>query len=149
GPALAVLERAARRGLDVRLLFWRPDDETANLRRNAFWGSSEHLEQLRTHHPNLSVRWDRAPPGYCQHQKSWVIDAGEDGQSAFVGGLNLNPHSLASPGHAGEGQNHDMYVDLSGPAVADVHDNFAERWNEASERFAADGTRGPRGGAAL
>jgi phosphatidylserine/phosphatidylglycerophosphate/cardiolipin synthase-like enzyme len=159
GPVLAVLERAARRGVDVRLLFWRPDNETANLRRNAFWGSREHLEQLRARHPNLSVRWDRAPPGYCQHQKSWVIDAGEDGQSAFVGGLNLNPHSLASPGHAGENhggennggesQNHDMYVELTGPSVADVHDNFVQRWNDASERSAADGTCGPRGGAAL
>jgi cardiolipin synthase len=28
GTALDVLERAARRGVDVRVLFWRPDDET-------------------------------------------------------------------------------------------------------------------------
>jgi phosphatidylserine/phosphatidylglycerophosphate/cardiolipin synthase-like enzyme len=169
GPPLAVLEQAARRGIDVRLLFWRPDDATAALRRNAFWGSQAHLEQLRVDYPNLSVRWDRAPPGYCQHQKSWVIDAGEDGQTAFAGGLNLNPHSLASPGHApesqggesqgGEGQggkshtgghqNHDMYLELTGPAVADVHDNFVQRWNEASERLADDGICGPRGGAPL
>ena len=31
GTALDVLERAARRGVDVRILCWRPDDETAGL----------------------------------------------------------------------------------------------------------------------
>src|SRR5262249_5358506 len=36
GSALDVLECAARRGLDVRLICWRPDDETASLRTNAF-----------------------------------------------------------------------------------------------------------------
>jgi hypothetical protein len=26
------------------------------------------------------------PPGFCQNQKSWLIDAGEDTEIAFVGG---------------------------------------------------------------
>lgn len=64
GSALDVLERAARRGIDVRLLFWRPDDATAALKRNAFWGSPEHFDLLR-HYPQLNIRWDRAHPGYC------------------------------------------------------------------------------------
>jgi phosphatidylserine/phosphatidylglycerophosphate/cardiolipin synthase-like enzyme len=142
GTALDVLERAARRGIDVRLIFWRPDDETASHRQNAFWGAVDHFALLSQHYSNLKIRWDRAQPGYCQHQKSWLIDADQAASTAFVGGINLNPHSLVAPGHNGEGHNHDVYVELAGPAVADVHHNFVQRWNEASERMSDDGRWG-------
>ena len=150
GSALEVLERAAKRGVDVRVIFWRPDDETATLRRNAFWGAPEHFNVLRKLEEQISIRWDRAHPGFCQHQKTWLIDTGEDTQIAFVGGINLNPHSMVAPGHGytknhSEGQNHDVYVELWGPSVADVHHNFVQRWNEASERHTDDGCWGERG----
>jgi cardiolipin synthase A/B len=144
GSPLDVLERAARRGVDVRIIFWRPDAQTKSFEKNAFWGSPEHFELLK-HHPRVNVHWDRAEPGYCQHQKSWLIDAETDGAIAFVGGINLNPHSMVSPGHTGEGQNHDAYVELSGPSVADVQHNFVQHWNEASERHASDGHWGELG----
>lgn len=149
GSALDVLQRAADRGLDVRVLFWRPDDETAELRTNAFWGSAEHFESLTRHYPGVNIRWDRAYPGYCQHQKLWLIDATEDGATSFVGGINLNPHSVVRRDHRGENQNHDVYVELAGPAVADVHHNFVQRWNEASERDRPGGRWGPRSGEEL
>jgi cardiolipin synthase A/B len=142
GTTLEVLNRAAKRGLDVRLIFWRPDDETAHLRRNAFWGANEHFALLEQLQPQVSIRWDRAHPGFCQHQKTWLIDAGEAEQTAFLGGLNLNPNSVVAPGHSGENQNHDLYIELIGPAVADVHHNFVQRWNEASERFTDNGRWG-------
>ncbi len=145
GAPLDVLNRAAQRGVDVRVIFWRPDAETKSLERNAFWGSPAQLELLRSSYPKLSVRWDRAEPGFCQHQKSWLIDAGEDSECAFVGSINLNPHSVVGIGHSGEGQNHDLYLELSGTAVADVHHNFVQRWNEASERHATDGYHGEQG----
>jgi phosphatidylserine/phosphatidylglycerophosphate/cardiolipin synthase-like enzyme len=144
GSALDVLERAARRGVDVRLLCWRPDGETAALRLNAFWGSAEHFELL-SRYPRINVRWDRAHPGYCQHQKSWLIDPEGDQPTAFIGGINLNPNSLVTPQHLGDHQNHDVYVEVAGPVVADVHHNFAQRWNEASERTRGDGRWGERG----
>jgi phosphatidylserine/phosphatidylglycerophosphate/cardiolipin synthase-like enzyme len=148
GSALDVLERAARRGLDVRLIFWRPDDETASLRTNAFWGSPAHLELLARCYPSVNIRWDRAAPGYCQHQKTWLIDGFDDGGTSFIGGINLNPHSLVRPGHEGqhqgEHQNHDVYIEVAGPAVADVCHNFVQRWNEASERARSDGRWGRR-----
>jgi cardiolipin synthase len=46
GSALDVLNRAAARGLDVRLIFWRPDPETEKFKTNAFWGW-EHFFILR------------------------------------------------------------------------------------------------------
>ncbi len=142
GTALDVLDRAAARGVDVRILFWRPDAETERWKRDAFWGSQDHIRQLESRASGVRIRWDQAHPGYCQHQKSWLIDAGGEGETAFVGGINLNPHSMVAPGHRGEGQNHDVYVELTGPSTVDVHHNFVQRWNEASERCAEDGRWG-------
>jgi cardiolipin synthase len=142
GSALDVLGRAAARGLDVRLIFWRPDPETETLKLNAFWGSAQHIDLLESGTPNLRIRWDRAEPGFAQHQKSWLIDAGSDSETAFLGGINLNPHSVVAPGHRGEGQNHDVYVELKGPSAVDIHHNFVQRWNETSERHLADGRWG-------
>lgn len=49
---------------------------------------------------------------------------------------------MVAPGHCGEGQNHDVYVEVAGPSAADVHHNFVQRWNEASERLAEEGRWG-------
>lgn len=149
GTALSVFERAAQRGIDVRLIFWRPEDHMEKHKRNAFWGSSTHHELLTSHYPGINIRWDRAAPGYCQHQKSWLIDAGSDWATSFVGGINLNPSSLVPPGHdfnhsGSDPQNHDVYVELRGPSVADVHHNFVQRWNESSERADIGGRFGER-----
>jgi cardiolipin synthase A/B len=144
GTALDVLRHAAARGLDVRLICWRPDRETEQFKLNAFWGSGDHFNQLQNSGPGINIRWDRAQPGFCQHQKSWLIDAGEKTEMAFVGGINLNPHSMVDPGHRGENQNHDIYLELAGPSTVDVHHNFVQRWNEASERNASDGRWGSR-----
>jgi cardiolipin synthase A/B len=143
GTALDVLGRAAARGLDVRIIFWRPDKETEQWKQNAFWGSNDHFNLLENSGHRIRVRWDRAASGFCQHQKSWLIDAGEDTEIAFVGGINLNPNSMVAPGHYGEGQNHDVYMELAGPSVVDVHHNFAQRWNEASEQGLPAGRWGP------
>jgi cardiolipin synthase A/B len=140
GTALEVLDRAAKRGVDVRLIFWRPDDTTASHRRNAFWGSPEHLDLLEALRPQIGIRWDCAETGFCQHQKTWLIDD----QIAFLGGINLNPNSMVAPGHAGEKQNHDVYIELVGTAVADVDHNFVQRWNETSERLVESGLWGTR-----
>jgi cardiolipin synthase A/B len=143
GSFFEVLTRARQRGLDVRVLFWRPDDATAHLRTNAFWGSPAHVALLEQQASDISIRWDRAHPGFCQHQKLWLIDTGLETACAFVGGINLNPHSVVAPGHRGAEHNHDMYLEISGSAVTDIHHNFVQRWNEASERHAADGRWGP------
>ena len=149
GAPLDVFESAAQRGIDVRLIFWRPDDKTANLKTNAFWGSADHFRALAQHYPHLNIRWDRAYPGYCHHQKRWPIDANLPTATAFVGGINLNPYSLVMPGHQGTGENHDVYVEITGPAVADVQHNFVQRWNEASERICDDGCWGVGSGEEL
>jgi phosphatidylserine/phosphatidylglycerophosphate/cardiolipin synthase-like enzyme len=43
---------------------------------------------------------------------------------------------FAPRGHAPRGspQIHDVYLELAGPCATDVHHNFVQRWNEASDR---------------
>jgi cardiolipin synthase len=142
GIPFDVLDRAAAQGIDVRIIFWRPDEETAWLRQNAFWGSPAHTDFLNGRRSGVKIRWDRAAPGFCQHQKSWLIDADDANETAFVGGINLNPHSMVAPGHRGVGHNHDAYLEIAGPSVVDVHHNFVQRWNGASERLTEGGSWG-------
>lgn len=142
GGLFDVLERAARRRIDVRVLFWRePRLGELEPESTHFPGDADDLAFLAERAPSLKARWDRHPGGFCHHQKSWIVDAGRAREVAFVGGINLLHSSLCAPGHPPHpgGQDHDVYVELRGPAAADVHHNFAQRWNEASERGRPDG----------
>ena len=142
GSFFDVLDRAAARGLDVRALFWR-EPRLAEFEPDSthFGGSPEDREWLAARSTRFLARWDRLDDGFCQHQKSWIIDAGESGETAFVGGINLTASSISSPGYADRESDHvhDVYAEIRGPAAGDVHHNFVQRWNEASERDAPDG----------
>ena len=130
GALFDVLDRAVARGVDVRLLIWRPNPE--NIGRNAtFAGTAADRELLGTRGSRFRIRWDGVPGRYCQHQKTWMIDAGQPSETAFVGGANLSAHAL---------ERHDVYVEVAGPSATDVHHNFVQRWNESSERDAEDGS---------
>jgi cardiolipin synthase len=144
GALFDVLDEAVGRGLDVRVIFWRPNQESIGYGRT-FSGSPEQRDLLKARGSRFRIRWDQAHGPYCQHQKSWLIDAGQPGETAFVGGVNLTAKALGSPGHLAEGERHDAYVEIAGPSATDVHHNFVQRWNEASERDAADGTWGHDG----
>ncbi len=137
GSLFDVLDRAAARGIDVRALFWRTDRAESE----HFHGHEDDHAFLAAREARFLARWDRAQKHYCQHQKSWLIDAGAPSEIAFVGGINLNPASLCAPGHGGRdgAHTHDVYCELRGPSASDVHHNFVQRWNEASERIQAHG----------
>ena len=146
GEFFDVLDRAVDRGLDVRVIFWRPNPEASYVSAGStFPGAPADRDTLAARGSRLRLRWDRAHGPFCQHQKCWVIDAGRASETAFVGGINLNPRAMVSPGHAGGGGIHDAYVEISGPSATDVHHNFVQRWNEASERAATDGVWGHTG----
>ncbi len=127
---LDVLDRTASRGLDVRVIFWRPNPEA----EGAFAGTAEERDMLAARGARFRARWDRASGRFCQHQKLWLIDAGQEGETGFVGGVN--PTFPAIPG---PGRRHDLYVEIAGPAATDIHHNFVQRWNGASERTQLDG----------
>ena len=71
----------------------------------------------------------RERPMHCHHEKTIVIDD----QVAFVGGIDLssfNGDRLDTQEHAPRGAVgwHDVATRVAGPAVQDVADNFAMRW---------------------
>ena len=141
GSFFDVLDRAAARGVDVRVIFWRHTLLEQLQPGTHFSGTEEERAWLAARGSRFLARWDQAEGRYCQHQKSWLVDAGLPGETAFIGGINLNQSSVVPPGHpAARGRNtHDVYVEVEGPAASDVHHNFVQRWNEASDRDAADG----------
>jgi cardiolipin synthase len=142
GSFFDVLDRAQARGVDVRVIFWR-HEVLAKLDPNAhFPGTEDQRRSLEERGSRFLARWDQAHGRYCQHQKSWLVDAGTEHEIAFVGGINLNNGSVVAPGHTAReepGNTHDVYVEVRGPAATDVHHNFVQRWNEASDRGEADG----------
>jgi phosphatidylserine/phosphatidylglycerophosphate/cardiolipin synthase-like enzyme len=143
GSFFDVLDRAVERGIDVRALFWRFEPYgSSRIIRDTFWGDEQEREFLRKRGSRFLARWDHNP-GYCHHQKSWLIDSGQPGETAFVGGINLHPNSIVPSGHRylehQSGSTHDVYVELRGPVATDVHHNFVQRWNGASECDAEHG----------
>lgn len=145
GSLFDLLGAAAERGVDVRGLFWRePDLESLVSDSQIFAGTETEQKMLRDRGWGGKIRWD-VLPGFCHHQKSWLIDAGQPEERAFVGGINLDRGSLSPRGHALRGtpesgvadlyaEIHDLYLELRGPSTTDVFHNFVQRWNQASEK---------------
>jgi phosphatidylserine/phosphatidylglycerophosphate/cardiolipin synthase-like enzyme len=136
GTVFDVLDAAAARGLDVRALVWHEPELDKVLPGSwHFPGREGERSWLAARGSRLRVRWDHVAD-YCHHQKSWLVDAGLPGEVAFVGGINVERGVMVPPGHPWrEGDNiHDVYVEVRGPSATDVHHNFVQRWNEASER---------------
>ena len=139
GHLFDLLDNAAERGLDVRALFWRSPEAWAFDPGSHFLGSEEDHALLLDRGARFAARWDRLDKTYCHHQKSWLIDAGRGGEVVFVGGTNLDNESVTThpfPLREGGSSSHtqDVYCELAGPVATDVHHNFAQRWNGASER---------------
>jgi phosphatidylserine/phosphatidylglycerophosphate/cardiolipin synthase-like enzyme len=139
GGLFDVLDAAVARGLDVRVLFWRHGPETERFGPIVFSGSAEQRRFLAARGSAVKIRWDRAGHGFAQHQKSWIVDAGRPAEVAFVGGINCHPQAVVHKGHPEPHSTHDAYLELAGPAATDVHHNFVQRWNAASERHRDDG----------
>ena len=87
-------------------------------------------EELHHAAPQIDVRLDdKARPTHCHHQKAVVVD----GQIGFVGGLDLTTlegDRWDRPGHPlRHGRNwHDVALQIRGEAVADLEENFRQRW---------------------
>jgi len=111
-----LLESAAARGVDVRVVFWQSTPETARYGRT--------LPIDAPVRPCVRIRRDCAADPYAHHQKSWVID-----DAGFVGGINLTAKAF---------ERHDAYVEVNGPSAGDVAQNFVERWNGVSEPHSPD-----------
>lgn len=145
GSLFDVLDAAAGRGIDVRVIFYRHTAEGPFPRHIVFQGTPEQRLWLESRGSRFFARWDSTPVWSFHHQKSWIIDAGRESEVAFVGGMNMRPSTVVPRGHVsldGASQDHDAYLEIAGPCATDVHHNFVQRWNEASERHKDDGLFG-------
>ena len=96
GSLLDLLGAAADRGVDVRGLFWREENLDALVSDSEiFAGTPAERAELAARSFAGKIRWD-CLPDFCHHQKSWVIDAGQASELAFVGGINLDRGSLST-----------------------------------------------------
>lgn len=127
---VAALAEAASR-IPVKILIWSGSPVFfPPLRRTV----EATRDELRAIAPQIDLRLDhRALPSHCHHQKAIVVD----GQIAFVGGLDLTTldgDRWDRPGHPlryGRGW-HDVSLAIRGEAVADVEENFIQRWGDVT-----------------
>src|SRR5215475_9572832 len=73
GTLFDVLDRPVRRGIDVRVIFWRPNPEATYVSPGStFRGSQADRDFLSARGCRIRIRWDRAHGAFCQHQKCWL-----------------------------------------------------------------------------
>lgn len=141
-----LLERRAAGGVKVRLLIWGLVYTPIIDRwmRRWYWRGHDNIDVLEQDHPSFIGSY---------HQKTLTIDR----RVGYCGGMNLkendwdtNAHVVHEPRrfphtagpHAREGTaarlqtppfapRHDLMVRIEGPAVADLVDNFADRWAQS------------------
>lgn len=122
-----VLARAARRGLDVRLLY--DPQGSWHSSRSFFSALARRGVAVRAYRPLFrsclgGSYWPR------DHGKLVIID-----EDAYTGGPNVGCEWLPAR-HGGQGW-HDVAVGLRGPVVDDFCALFARRWFEANSRVRA------------
>ena len=142
GPTVGeLLVSAARRGVEVRGLLWRSHSDQFRLQGQ----EGQHLGTLVNEAGGQALLDERVRRGGCHHQKLLVVRrrgrASED--VAFVGGIDLCHGRRDDADHAGDPHAppldeqygsrppwHDAMVEIRGPAVSQVLDVFAERWDD-------------------
>ena len=73
---------------------------------------------------------DRLPSLTSSHHQKFVVVNGAGGAVAFCGGIDVNTDRRDSPSHGAVGAFHDVHAKVEGPAVADIHRTFVDRWND-------------------
>ncbi len=131
--------------VDVRVLVW------AGAPIPVFHPSrAEVREEVGNLVRGTRIRCERDPrehPFHCHHEKTIVID----GELAFVGGIDLTDSggdrfdTSTHPSRRRLGW-HDVASALRGPAVADVNEHFALRWEELTGESPASAPPPPPAG---
>jgi phosphatidylserine/phosphatidylglycerophosphate/cardiolipin synthase-like enzyme len=132
---------AARRGVDIRALLWRSHSDRASFSAQ----ENQHLGQIINDAGGCALLDQRVRRGGSHHQKVVVVRHRDRPQDdvAFVGGIDLSHSRRDDAQHGGDRQPqpmdrrygaappwHDAMVEIRGPAVRDVQDSFAQRWND-------------------
>jgi phosphatidylserine/phosphatidylglycerophosphate/cardiolipin synthase-like enzyme len=167
-----ILRSRSKDKVDIRMVVWQPAPNTADTIPD------QKIPGVNDGPGSIQARWDKAkgyigwyssPHGHfepvflyfpaklgCHHQKTYIMDDGEDGSVAFVGGINPVQAYWDTPDHDSLDARrvdmekypdrlngleatpplHDIFYQIKGPAVGDVLANFVQRYNGARFRHA-------------
>ena len=128
------------RGVSVRALVWRTPAplpmsvlRASHARENLMF--VRRIQRLGDTN-GIAVLDGRLPAGgrSSHHQKSIVLQSNGD-EIAYVGGIDICSRRRDTPAHERQTVSnsagwHDIQCALTGPAVPQIWDNFAERWND-------------------
>jgi len=81
-----------------------------------FFGAEDDCDQFNVYHNKVQMIRRRRDPDT------------EDEYVAYLGGIDINPNRLDTPGHQINSPYHDVHARITGPVVADVFASFYERW---------------------
>ena len=142
GPTVGDLfAAAARRGVDVRALLWRSHSDRTSFSAQ----ENEHLGKCINDAGGIALLDQRVRRGGSHHQKLVVVRHGNRPADdvAFVGGIDLSHSRRDDSRHHGDRQRqpmdrrygatppwHDAMLEIRGPAVLDLQESFAQRWND-------------------
>jgi phosphatidylserine/phosphatidylglycerophosphate/cardiolipin synthase-like enzyme len=135
----AVLARLARRGVNVRGLVWRSHVDRLHFSEKENRKFAETVNDAGGE-VLLDERVRRAG---SHHQKLMVLRRASGSVTAFIGGIDLSHGRHDDQRHDGDDQAvlldprygprpawHDVHLEVTGPAAADVLLTFSERWND-------------------
>lgn len=142
GPTIGdLMADAARRGVEVRGLLWRSHSD--KVRFNA--QENRHLSAVINEAGGEALLDERVRRGGSHHQKLLVVrrQGRPHEDVAFIGGIDAAHGRRDDAEHLGDPQAvplderygpnppwHDASLEIRGPAVSDVLDLFAERWDD-------------------
>ena len=141
-----VLAGLARRGVAVRGLVWRSHPHQARMSEQ----EAAHLADVVNEAGGQMLLDQRVRRAGSHHQKVVVVrrpdvdgDGDDDGDVAFVGGIDLchgrhddarhegDPQAIAIDERYGDRPPwHDLQLELRGPAIGDLAVTFRERWDD-------------------
>jgi phosphatidylserine/phosphatidylglycerophosphate/cardiolipin synthase-like enzyme len=134
-----VLERLARRGVDVRGLVWRSHLDRLHFSEK----ENRQLVESVNEAGGEVVLDERVHRAGSHHQKIVVVQRRNKPDVAFVGGVDLSHGRHDDGAHHGDEQAadidprygphpawHDVQLEIHGPAVSDVELTFRERWSD-------------------
>lgn len=126
----ALLQAAAERGVNVRVIFWSAtfEGKGGGVETSVFADTPEHRAVCAERMPGVRVLFDPSPSRvHCHHTKSFVVD-----DTSMIGGINLElqPEFPTSTGEGWLPARWDNYLRIDDEAACHAHRQFfAARWN--------------------
>jgi phosphatidylserine/phosphatidylglycerophosphate/cardiolipin synthase-like enzyme len=123
-----LLTAAAANGVQSTVLLWQGTSNGHATNGKSSWFINHNLQNPNGQRVGFSIMDGEYPARGSHHQKFLVVN-GARGAVAFCGGIDYRLNRLDDDKHLALEGYHDTHAKVEGPAVADLHKTFTERWN--------------------